>query len=68
MLKKDLEKMANFLSLNRIKMNYEQYDELLRQKKDLESVIKEIQSNYYHELDKLIEINKQIKEMEEENE
>lgn len=44
-------------------MNYEQYDELLRQKKDLESVIKEIQSNYYHELDKLIEINKQIKEM-----
>ncbi len=49
-------------------MNYEQYDELLRQKKDLESVIKEIQSNYYHELDKLIEINKQIKEMEEENE
>jgi hypothetical protein len=33
-----------------------------------ESVIKEIQSNYYHELDKLIEINKQIKEMEEENE
>jgi hypothetical protein len=49
-------------------MNYEEYDELLRQKKDLESVIKEIQSNYYHELDKLIEINKQIKEMEEENE
>lgn len=68
MLKKDLEKMAKFLYLNSIKMNYEQYDELLRQKKDLESVIKEIQSNYYHELDKLIEINKQIKEMEEENE
>ncbi len=45
-------------------MNYEQYDELLRQKKDLESIIKEIQTNYYHELDKLIEINKQIKEME----
>jgi hypothetical protein len=49
-------------------MNYGQYDELLRQKKDIESVIKEIQSNYYHELDKLIEINKQIKEMEENNE
>lgn len=45
-------------------MNYEQYDELLRQKKDLESIIKEIQTNYYHELNKLIEINKQIKEME----
>lgn len=49
-------------------MNYEEYDELLRQKKDIESIIKEIQTNYYHELDKLIEINKQIKEMEEENE
>lgn len=45
-------------------MNYEQYDELLRQKKDIESIIKEIQTNYYHELNKLIDINKQIKEME----
>ena len=49
-------------------MNYEEYDELLRQKKDIESIIKEIQTNYYHELNKLIDINKQIKEMEEENE
>jgi len=45
-------------------MNYEQYDELLRQKKDLESVLRELHESYCMELTKLIGIKKQIEEME----
>lgn len=45
-------------------MNYEQYDELLRQKKDLESILRELHESYCLELTKLIDIKKQIEEME----
>jgi len=48
-------------------MNYELYDALLERKKNLEKIIEEIQKSYYKEFSNLIDVNKQIKEMENDN-